>query len=63
MADNSVYTLAVYCFAFYGFLKVITFILKGSMDEGMSLLRKGREYYLEIKSWKKSVSVLPPDSS
>lgn len=50
MADT--YTLAIYCFAAYGFFKILIFILKGSMDEGMSLLRKWRECRLEIKSWK-----------
>lgn len=63
MADhNPLTTLAIYSFAVHGFLNVLAFILRGSMDEAMSLLRKGRVYYLEIKSWKNKdlVRMAPP---
>jgi hypothetical protein len=52
MGEHSFYTLAVYSFAVFGVIKVMSFIVRGSMDEGMSILRKGREHYLELKSWK-----------
>jgi hypothetical protein len=66
MADhNSLISAAVLCFAILGFIDVLMFVLKRTSDNIMSLIRRLREHYLELRSWRVDTPKLavPPESS